>query len=144
MANTNPKEEYAIVSSFKIKIGNGKEETYRRVSGIGISIEDIAYSKDKNIKENRPGRTSADDLTLTRHFNGDKELWNWAKKVSDGDTERKQGSIILLDSQDKQIVRYNFDGAWVKKYTGPTLDKTSNNDILEETVVLSIKSIEMA
>lgn len=138
-------DEFLSVSNFKVSIQGGQWQTYEAVSGIGLDMEDIPFQTDRNQMNNRPGRCNARDLMLTRRFKKDKEIYNWVKQVKDGKTERKSGSIILLDDQGKEVVRFNFFGAWPKSWSGPTLSKDhAGNDILLESVVLSLADLEMA
>ena len=138
-------EEYLSVSGFKVSVDGTNWQTYEAVSGIGIDLEDIAFQSDKNQMLNRPGRFNARDIHMTRRFKKDKELYNWVKEIKAGKQTRKSGSIILLDDEDKEVVRFNFFGAWPKSWSGPTLSKDrSGNDILKEEVVLSVQDVEMA
>jgi len=142
---SDSKEEYLSVSSFKVSLQGGTWETYESVSGMGLEMEDIPFQTDKNQMTNRPGRCNAHDIVLTRRFKKDKELYNWMKAVKEGKQERKTGSVILQDDQQKEVARFNFDKAWPKIWKAPSLSKDrGGNDILLETVVLSVSDLEMA
>lgn len=138
-------EEYVNVTSFKVTIDGTNWSTYERVSGVGLDVEDVPFQSDKNIMFNRPGRTNARDITLVRRFKKDKELYNWMKEIKAGKQTRKSGSVILLDDEEKEVIRFNFFGAWPKAWSGPELSKDkAGNDILKEEVVLSVADVEMA
>lgn len=138
-------EDYLHVSSFKVQIDGKKEEVFESVAGLGLSIEDIAYQGEKNLFANRPGRCNANDIVLTRRYRKDKELYDWIKATKEGKKEFKEGSVILLDRQEKEIARFNFFGAWPKAWHGPTFSKQAGgNDTLLETIVLSVGDVELA
>lgn len=138
-------EEFLSVSGFKVTIDGANWQTFDSVSGIGIDMEDIAFQSDKNQMLNRPGRFNARDLRLVRRFKNDKELYNWMKEIKSGKQTRKSGSVILVDDEEKEVVRFNFFGAWPKSWSGPVLSKDrTGNDILKEEVVLSVQDVEMA
>ena len=142
-----PANDYLNASSFKVSIdGISDAEKFETVSGIGCLVEDIPFQaeEDKGI-ENRPGRYNAYDISLSRRFKGDKGLYNWFDEVKKGKRTPKSGSIILMDDEDKEVLRFNFFGSWPKSWLAPSLSKdASGNDVLLETVVLSVKDVEMA
>lgn len=138
-------EEFLSVSGFKVSIDGTNWQTFDHVSGIGIDMEDIPFQADKNQMLNRPGRFNARDLHLGRPFKKDKELYDWMKDIKAGKQTRKSGSVILLDDEEKEVVRFNFFGAWPKSWSGPVLSKDrSGNSILKEEIVLSVQDFEMA
>jgi phage tail-like protein len=55
---------------------------------------------------------------------GDMDFYNWLKGTmpkSEGgegkwDSNRKNGSITAYDSEDKEVLRWNFTNSWVKTY----------------------------
>jgi phage tail-like protein len=139
-------EEFLTVSSFKVSIDGHTWEVYETVSGLGLEIEDLPFAGDKNVTWNRPGRCTARDITLVRRFKKDKELYTWFKDIKSGKTIRKSGSILLLNDEGSEVCRFNFFGAWPKSWSAPALSKDvrSGNDILKETIVLSVQDVEMA
>ncbi len=138
-------EEYLSVSSFKVAIDGMNWERFETVSGIGIDLEDIAFQSDKRGMMNRPGRFNARDLSLVRPFKKDRQLYDWLKKIKEGKNERKSGSVILFDDEEKEVVRFNFFGAWPKSWSGPILSKdNSGNSLLREEITLSVQDVELA
>ncbi len=137
-------DDFISASNFKIKIEGMTWETFESVSGLGIDIEDIPYQTDKNSIENRPGRSNARDIVLTRRFKKDKELYSWIKEIQSGKIKRKSGSVAILDDESKELVRFNFENAWPKSWEPPLLSKAvGGNDTPMETIVLSISHLEM-
>ena len=55
--------------------------------------------------------------------------------------ERKNGSIVVLDRQGNEKVRWNFIDAWPAKWTGPSLN-AKGNDVAIETLELAHEGIE--
>ncbi len=139
--------DFLSASSFKVSIdGISDAEKFESVTGIGCHVEDIPFQGEENKGiENRPGRFSAFDISLSRRFKGDKGLYNWLNEVKQGKRTPKSGSIIVMDDEDKEVLRFNFFGAWPKSWLAPSLSKdATGNDVLLETVVLSVKDVEMA
>lgn len=141
----NGTEEYINVSSFKVSIDGLNWSNYENVAGLGIDVEDIAYQGEKNAILSRPGRFSARDITLTRRYKKDKELYAWMKDIKAGKQVRKSGSVILMDDEEKEVARFNFFAAWPKGWSGPVLSKDmTGNDTLKEEITLRIGDLEMA
>lgn len=140
-------QDYLNQATFEVKIDNIKTDNFIRVSGMGLEVEDIP-AKDETGKHtvNTPGSTNARDLTLTRRFSGDKGLHDWLQEVKakGNGAKPRTGSIRMLNTEQKQVAQFDFEGAWIKAWYPPDLTKeTGGNNILTETVVLSVGDIKM-
>ena len=139
-------QDFNTISNYEVKIDNVSAGSFIRVSGIGVDIEDVPAKDDagKTIV-NTPGSYNARDLTLTRRFSGDKSLYKWLEEVKTKGNQAKTrtGSIRLLNSEQKSVAQFDFEGAWVKAWQGPELTKDAQgNSILTETVVLSVGDLK--
>jgi phage tail-like protein len=56
----------------------------------------------------------------------DLELYNWHLAVVQGNVQRKNGSILLLDRASNQVARWDFTQAWPTKCDGPDLNAEDN------------------
>jgi phage tail-like protein len=61
------------------------------------------------------------NLVLKHGLTDDDTLWNWHQDVTRGIVNRKNGSIILLDSAGDEQWRWNFTEAYPVKWVGPDL-----------------------
>ena len=57
-----------------------------------------------------------------------------------GKVRRTSGSVIMLDENRQEVMRWNFTRAWPTKYTGPSFG-ASKNEIAMETLVLAIEGL---
>lgn len=64
----------------------------------------------------RPGRPTYGNITFVGPQGSAAALMDWYRKVLAGQTERKSGSIILLDRSGGEVARYNFFEAWPCRY----------------------------
>jgi phage tail-like protein len=78
-----------------------------------------------------PARTEHGNVTLKQAVYADKALHEWLLKVSTGKGERKPLSIIVTDGKGETVRRWNFDGAFPVKWTGPEMKVDSNNAAIE-------------
>lgn len=60
-----------------------------------------------------------------------------------GNVVRKNGTVVLLDSQGNEKLRWNFFNAWPSKWTGPTLN-AKGNDVAIEELTLTCERQEQA
>jgi phage tail-like protein len=82
-------------------------------------------------------------ITLKRGVTDSDELWRWRKAAIDGRTERKNGSIILLDESGVEKIRWNFTNAWPSKWTGPSFNATSTA-VAVETLEITHEEVARA
>jgi phage tail-like protein len=134
-----PKREPRPASHFRLKIG-GHEQVgvFREVSGLESETEIVEH---KSVDENGnpfvrkvPGHTKWSNLTFKRGVDENLELWKWRDQViKEGpDAARVDGTIELLDYKGSVISTYKFVQGWPIKYSGGTLNATSNEVALEE------------
>jgi len=77
------------------------------------------------------GMNSFSPISLKRGITDSKDLWDWYLQ---GD--RRDGSIVLLDENGAEKMRWNFLQAWPSKWTGPAFNATANS--------IAIESLEIA
>ena len=75
-----------------------------------------------------PGLKKFTNITLKRGITGDVDFWNWIVRALNGQVQRADGAIVLLDENRKEVMRWNFDRGWPCKYTGPTLEREEQRD----------------
>jgi phage tail-like protein len=114
-----------------------------RVHWLWASTDPIEYREGGETKTVRklPGLTKYTNVTLKWGLTDSKELYNWYRDVVNGKIQRKNGSIILLDLEGQEKVRWNFFEAWPSKWDGPDFN-AKGNDIAIETLELATERIE--
>jgi phage tail-like protein len=92
-----------------------------------------------------PGLLKWEDITLERRMDSTRDLWEWRKKVEDGDIDgaRRDGSIVVKDSQNNEVARWNFTAGWPSKWNGSEFD-ASNNEVATESVVITHEGLVRA
>jgi len=89
------------------------------------------------------GLTKYSNIVLKRGVTDDRQLWDWHKQAIDGNVQRKNGSIVLLDRGGQEKARWNFFDGWVTKWTGPDF-KAETGDIAIETIEIAHERMERA
>jgi len=131
--------------SFLVEIGGITQAGFSDCSGFGASTDPIEYREGGETKTVRklPGLTKYTNITLKWGLTDSRELYNWYRDVVNGKIERKNGSIILLDLEGNEKVRWNFFDAWPTKWDGPDFT-AKGNDVAIETLELAHEKVERA
>lgn len=130
--------------NFRVEIDGISAGAFRNVEGLDAETEVIEFQDADGALRKRPGRTKYSNITLKRGYVATDELWLWRKQIEDGDDLiRRNGAIVVLDSNGAEVLRYNFFEAWPSKWKGFTLDgKGTDSAIAVETIELAVERIE--
>lgn len=117
--------------------GKAVKGSFAEASGLEATQDPIEYrngSEDITVRK-IPGLKKFTNITLKRGLIGDLAFWNWIVEGMNGlvPPERREGSVVLLDENRREVMRWNFKRGWVCKWTGPGLN-AKNNEIAMETV----------
>ena len=94
----------------------------------GYAVEDYAYpDADKILAEQ--------DIVLKRGLSPSKTLTDWHQKVVDGAVERANGSIVIYDSTDAEVDRWNFERGWPSKWSASDLSADTDDVMIEELTI---------
>ena len=131
--------------SFLIEIDGITQAGFSDCSGFGSSTDPIEYREGGENKTVRklPGLTKHTNVTLKWGLTDSKELYNWYRDVVNGKIQRKNGSIIVLDLEGNEKVRWNFFNGWPTKWDGPDFT-AKGNDVAIETLEIVHEGIERA
>src|SRR4029453_6057432 len=100
--------------SFVLEIDGVEMASFRKCSGVESETETIEYkeaTKDgKMIIRKVPGAMKWSDITWGRGGEETRAWGDWRKQVGGGaaDPPRRSGSIVIKDSQQKEVARWNF------------------------------------
>lgn len=134
---------------FHIEIDSVTIAQFKEVSGISSETSVIeqkqATKTGKQVLKKLPGPFKWGDIVLKRGVTNDKALWNWRKKVEEGDIDgaRKHGSIVLFDYKHGEVMRFNFEHGWPSKLEIGAL-QAGGTDVLVETVTITHEGLKLA
>jgi len=140
--NIDPYRAY----NFKLLIEGVTEGHFTEVSGLGVKVEAIEYREAGNAQLVRriPGQVAYGPVTLRYGLTNSRELWDWLLTAVQGRVERKNPSILMLDSEGvTEIMRWDLINAWPAEWSGAPLDALSH-EIAIESLTLVYESIERA
>lgn len=71
------------------------------------------------------------NIVLKRGYTTNGELWSWYKNIANGIADRRNGSIILMDEERNEVMRWQVENAWINKIEAPTFNATANEVAIE-------------
>ncbi|MCB9423120.1 MAG: phage tail protein [Ardenticatenaceae bacterium] len=139
---TDPYRSY----NFKLDINGISEGHFTECSGLSVKVESIPYREAgaNQIVRKIPGPVDYATVTLKYGVTNSRELWDWLLTAVNGKVERKNVSIILLDSEGtSEVMRWNLHDAWPSEWQGAGLN-TTDRAIAIDSLTLVFDSLERA
>ena len=130
--------------NFLVEIDGIARAAFSEVSGLESETSVIEYRSGSEFGTRKlPGLTKYANIVLKRGITQDAELWNWRQSVIEGNVDRRNGSIILLDDQRTEVIRWNFREGWPCKWQGPGLN-AKNEEVAIELLEIAHEGLELA
>jgi phage tail-like protein len=108
---------------------------FSEIGGLATETDIIEYREGaEDITARKiPGKRKYTNISLKRGFTPDgKDLWAWRKTVMDGKTQRKGGTITLLNEARQPALTWEFSEGWPSKWAGPAFNAKNNEIAIEE------------
>jgi phage tail-like protein len=143
-------DPYAVYN-FQVIVTNVSDDgvavsgAFNEVTGLELEIPPIEYrtGAEGTTVRKVPGLTKYTNITCKKGITGHIGFWNWIVEALNGRIRRTSGSVVLLDENRQEVMRWNFARAWPTKYTGPSLS-AGKNEIAMETLILAVEKLEIA
>lgn len=132
--------------NFKLEIQGVTEGHFTSCSGLGVKIQVIKYREGgtRQIVHCIPGQVEYADITLRYGLTASSEIWNWLLTAVEGKVERKNVSILMLDSKGTdEVMRWDLINAWPAEWRSASLDAL-NREIAIETLTLVYETLNRA
>ena len=131
--------------NFLVEIDGIARAAFQQVSGFDSTTDVIDHREGGDNLSTRklPGMTKYSNIVLKWGMTEDRDLYDWHRRVVEGDIERKNGSIVLLNRKREEVARWNFVRAWPTKWDGPDLN-AETADAAIETLELAHEGVERA
>jgi len=121
--------------NFLVEIDGITQAAFQEASGFNSEIDIREYREGgENITPRKlPGMAKYSNITLKWGLTDSRELYDWHRQWVTGDpnAQKKSGSIVVLDRQGNEKVRWNFTNAWPAKWTGSDYSSTSTETAIE-------------
>lgn len=129
---------------FVVEIDGVQAAAFAEASGLESETAVVEYRTGADRTTRKvPGLTKYANVVLKRGVTRNRDLWDWRKTVVDGNAQRRNGSIVLLEADGTEVVRWNFFEGWPCKWAGPSLNARAN-DVAIETLEIAVERLELA
>ena len=118
---------------------------FMEISGLTTETNIIEYREGDDIPtmSKQAGLVKYGNIVLKRGYTTDsKELYAWRKSVLDGKTQRRAGTITLLDEARQPALTWEFTDGWPAKWEGPAFN-AKNNDIAIEMIEVAHEGLTL-
>lgn len=135
-------ESVGLAHRFVVEIDGMEDLAVREVHGLhcetGIA-EELAEGDEAPTL--LPAGTRCGPIVLRRVLTDDSQLADWYADTMDGDLDRRNGTITVLDEEGNEVAVYAFEDAWPAAYGTDPLLEFNEIPAIEE-VVLAVERIE--
>ena len=124
-------------------------ETARFQKCEGLEAETYVYEVEKgglnHTTRKFRGRTRFPNLILEKGITENDSLFNWFKEtcLENRKLERKNGSVVLKDTEGNEVKRWNFYRAFPCRWIGPRLVTNLGSDFAVERIEIAHEGIEV-
>lgn len=132
--------------NFKMEVQGITEGHFTEVSGLEARVVPITYREAGNsqVVHYVPGRTEFGAITFRYGLTKSRDLYDWFMSGVKGKVQRKNISVVLLDSDGTtEVLRWNLVNAWVTEWRGAVLDAQSH-EVAIETLTLVCETLDRA
>ena len=144
-----------VSQNFFLEIDGSVVSILSSVSGLDIEMEVVTTEQagangKVQVVKTLGKANKAPDISLVRMAPPDMrqdKLWGWFNDIRDKGmllanraSSRKNGSIVMYDSTNAEVARFNFTNGWPSKISTDQLSVESN-DPVKETITLIVESL---
>src|SRR4051812_24234117 len=131
--------------NFRVEIDGVTVGSFSEVGGLSSDGDAVEYRNGDDVRlsvRKLPGLRKFANITLKRGYTTNDELWKWRANIVSGKTDRRNGAIILMDEERKDVLAWEFEDAWVHKIDGPALN-AKGNEVAIEAVEIVVESVTL-
>jgi phage tail-like protein len=120
---------------FRVEIDGIQQAGFSEVSGFDVTVDPIDYREgtDPTHVRKLTGLTKYGNITLKWGVTDSMLLHDWHRQIVDGDIQRKNIAIVVVDETGADKARWEIVEAWPTKYD-PTDLNAKGNDVSIETL----------
>ena len=125
---------------FKVEIPAGSLGSFREVGGLAVEVETMDYAEGGNNEfvHRLPVRLKYQNIVLKRGVTHQRVLLDWFNQTRQHGVQNKWGTVkvTLMGPRAEVVQTWAFKEAYPVKWTGPTLN-ASSNAIATETLEIA-------
>jgi phage tail-like protein len=137
MATAERRDPYRTFN-FQLEIDGVPLGAFSEASGLTAEGDAVDYREGTDQQQNvrkLTGLRKYTNITLKRGYTQDKALWRWYNNIVNGQPDRRDVTVVLMNEARQPVLRWHAESAWVNKIEGPSF-KAAGNEIAMESVEL--------
>lgn len=137
MATAERRDPYRTFN-FELQIDGVPLGAFSEVSGLTAEGDAVDYREGTDLQQNvrkLTGLRKYTNITLKRGYTQDQSLWRWYGNIVNGQPDRRNVTIVLMNEARRPVLRWHAENAWVNKIEAPSF-KAAGNEIAMESVEL--------
>ncbi len=137
MATAERRDPYRSFN-FQLEIDGVPLGAFSEASGLTAEGDAVDYREGVDVQQNvrkLTGLRKYTNITLKRGYTQDKSLWRWYGNIVNGQPDRRDVTIVLMNEARQPVLRWHAESAWINKIEGPSF-KAAGNEIAMESVEL--------
>jgi phage tail-like protein len=137
MATADRRDPYRSFN-FELVIDGVPLGAFSEASGLTAEGDAVDYREGTDMRRNvrkLVGLRKYTNITLKRGYTQDQSLWIWYRNITNGQPDRRDVTIVLMNEAREPVLRWHAVDAWVNKIEGPSF-KASGNEVAIESVEL--------
>jgi phage tail-like protein len=142
MAGSGDRDDPFSSFNFIVDI-QGIRAGFSEVGGLTTETDVIEYregNEDITVRK-IPGKRKQSNINFKRGYTATDDVWKWRETVINGKTERRSGTIQLLNEARQPVIVWRFFEGWPTKLSGPAFN-AKNNDIAIEELEIAVEGLE--
>lgn len=120
--------------NFRVEIDSTPIASFSEVSGLSSDGDSVDYREGTDVSlsvRKLIGLRKYSNITLKRGYTQNNELWKWYRNIVNGVADRRSGAVILMDEERNDVMRWNFENAWINKIEAPSFNASGNEVAIE-------------
>jgi phage tail-like protein len=137
MATAERRDPYRTFN-FQLEIDGVPLGAFSEASGLTAEGDAVDYREGTDVQQNvrkLTGLRKYTNIMLKRGYTQDKSLWRWYGNIVNGQPDRRNVTIVLLNEARQPVLRWHAENAWVNKIEAPSF-KAAGNEVAMESVEL--------
>jgi phage tail-like protein len=137
MATAERRDPYRTFN-FQLEIDGVPLGAFSEASGLTAEGDSVDYREGTDLQQNvrkLTGLRKYTNIMLKRGYTQDKSLWSWYGNIVNGQVDRRNVTIVLMNEARQPVLRWHAENAWVNKIEAPSF-KASGNEVAMESVEL--------
>jgi phage tail-like protein len=124
--------------NFQLVIDGIPLGAFSEASGLTAEGDAVDYREGTDMRNHVRkliGLRKSANISLKRGYTQDKSLWQWYSNIVNGQPDRRNVTIVLLNEAREVVLSWHAENAWPNKIEGPSF-KASSNEVAMESVEL--------